>query len=58
MIRIEYLVENDKWSDQLWSQQDENVFIITEDMIVDLIERNVALGENRVDRDNLYVSVL
>ena len=46
-IRVEYVLDNDAWSDKDFdkAQDEDRVFTITKDMIIDLIEQNCNLDK-------------
>jgi len=46
-IRVEYVLDNDDWSDKDFdkAQDEDRIFTITKDMIIDLIEQNCNLDK-------------
>jgi len=54
-IRVEYVLDNDAWSDEDFdkAQDEDRIFTITKDMIIDLIEQNCKLdkGDYITDQD-------
>jgi hypothetical protein len=48
-IKVTYLIENDSMSDKEYEEQEEKEFIITEQMIYDLVMENDARIKHMVD---------
>jgi hypothetical protein len=59
MIKISYVLDNDNWSDSEYedNQDIEREILITKEMLIDLIERNVTL-EPGTFIDTLYITKL
>ena len=56
MIVIEYRLESDLMSDDQYNNQDELEFIITKEMIIELIESNVNIAKGyEVCETNIYI---
>lgn len=53
-VRVEYVLDNDDWSDKDFNkaQDEDRIFTITKDMIIDLIEQNCNL-----DRGDYITSI-
>lgn len=59
MIKVEYRFESDEMSDEEYNNQEEQEFIITEDMIDQLIMMYTDIPKGYdICRENLYVSLL
>jgi hypothetical protein len=57
MIKVEYRLDSPHMSDEEWENQEERVFVITKDMIIDLIQDKVVLPEGTyVDTDNVFTT--
>lgn len=55
-IKIEYYILNDKMSDENFNNAPEQVFEITDDMIIELIKENVSMKKgDYIDSQNLYL---
>ena len=48
-IKVTYLIENDSMSDKAYEEQEEKEFIITEQMIYDLVMENDVRIKHMVD---------
>jgi hypothetical protein len=48
-IKVTYLIENDSMSDKEYEEQEEKEFIITEQMIYDLVMENDVRIKHMVD---------
>lgn len=56
MIRVEYRFDSDDMSDEEYGDQEEQEFIITKDMIIDILERNVEIPAGKeICHENIYV---
>jgi hypothetical protein len=57
MVKVDYIIDNETWSDEEFDKQQEvdRSFIITEEMIIQLIKQNVKLG-NGDDIAEVYVT--
>ena len=64
-IKVEYRIENDNMSDEEWENQEEKTFIVTEQMIYELMLNHGCDGfdnkpenkGNEIDRSNMYLSL-
>jgi len=47
MITVDYIIDNENWSDEEFDEQQETdrSFIITKEMIIELIQQNVKLNK-------------
>ena len=43
VVKIIYTLDNDNWTDEDYYNQEEQTFVITEDMIKELINNNVKI---------------
>ena len=58
-LKIEYRFENDNMTDEEYMNQEEMEFIVTYDMLHELMEREVKLeGGNSICTENFYVTKL
>ena len=58
-IKVTYLIENDSMSDKEYEEQEEKEFIITEQMIYDLVMENDARIKHMVDDiDNMDIKTI
>jgi hypothetical protein len=59
LIEVEYYYENDDMTDEEYSNQETKKFVITKDMIIEMIEQNVEFPEGmELDWENIYISKL
>lgn len=59
LIKVEYYLEGDDMTDEEFSNQEAQVFIITKSMIIEMIEREVEIEDGKeIDWDNVYVNKL
>ena len=57
IMKVEYRFDNDNMSDEEYSNQEEMEFIITKDMIIELMHNHIKLENgNSICEENLYVS--
>ena len=64
-IKVEYRIENENMSDEEWENQEEKIFIVTEQMVYELMMRDGCDGfdnkpENKgndIDKSNMYLSL-
>ena len=56
-IEVEYLIDNDKMSDTEYENQTEKKFIITEEMIVDLMNSHGCEG-NKTREDSIDIGII
>jgi hypothetical protein len=54
ILKIEYYIESDTMTDDEFANQLPNHFIVTEDMLVDLINESLPNGQGCVE-DELYI---
>jgi len=54
-IKVEYRFESDDMTDEEYDDQDEQTFIITQDMIYELVRQHVKIPEGKgICQDNFY----
>lgn len=59
LIKVEYYLEGDDMTDEEFSNQEAQVFIITKSMIIEMIEREVEIEAGKeIDWDNVYINNL
>ena len=58
IFKIEYYLENDNMTDEENENQEEQEFIITRQMLYDLVRENVDLGDCEIDQNNFYICKL
>jgi hypothetical protein len=57
VIKVEYMFNSEKMSDQEYSDQDDKTFYITKEMIYDLVRKNVQIPEGfEICQDNFYIN--
>ena len=57
VIKIEYRLESDLMTDEEYENQEEKTFIVTEEMLYNLVEENVILEEGySIDDVNFYIN--
>jgi hypothetical protein len=58
-IKVTYIIDNDTMSDKEYEEQEEKEFIITEQMIYDLVMENDARIKHMVDDiDIMYIETI
>jgi len=58
MIKISYVIERDDMTDKEYENQKEREFIVTKDMLYDLVSEHVALGKDEwICSDNFYITL-
>jgi len=58
-IIIEYYILNDNMSDEEFDSAEEKQFILTEDMVLAIMEQHVPFDRDKgdyIDKQNLYVN--
>jgi hypothetical protein len=58
MINIKYIIDGDDMTDEEYENQEEREFIVTEDMLYDLVNEHVVLGKDEwICSDSFYVTL-
>ena len=58
MIKIEYLIDRDDMTNEEYENQEEREFIVTKDMLYDLINAHVEFGKDEwICLDSFYVTL-
>lgn len=58
MIKINYVIERDDMTDEEYENQEEQEFIVTEDMLYELVKENISLGKGEeICWENFYVTL-
>lgn len=57
VLKVEYIFISDEMSDEEYSNQNDNIFYITEEMIYDLVREKVKIPEGfEICTDNFYIN--
>jgi hypothetical protein len=64
-LKVEYRIENENMSDEEWENQEEKTFIVTEEMIYELMCSHGCDGfdnkpenkGNEIDRSNMFLTL-
>jgi hypothetical protein len=55
MIKVDYRFESDEMSDEEYGNQEEREFIITKEMIIDIIKDNISIPKgHEICTENIY----
>jgi len=58
MIKINYIIEKDDMTDEEYENQEEREFIVTKDMLYELVNEHVSLGKDEtICSENFYVTL-
>lgn len=57
ILKVEYHLENDNMTDKEYEDQDEKEFVITKEMLIELVYQRVELKDgNSICSENFYVN--
>ena len=57
ILKVEYLIDDDNMSDKEWENQEFREFTITQDMLVELVEKHVELKRDQtIDSSNFFIN--
>jgi len=57
-IKVEYMYTSEDMTDEEYNDQDEQTFIITQDMIYELVRQHVKIPEGKeICQDNFYYNL-
>ena len=58
-IKVEYRFESEDMTDEEYKDQDEQTFIITQDMIYELVRQNIILPNGKeICQENFYYNMV